>query len=317
MKKISNEVKVGATALITIIVFIWLYNFLKGKDFFSSTAKYYVVYDKIGGLAESSPVEVNGYKVGVVQSIKFLDPSTGRLLVVLTVDKGFKLPENTVAEITTASLIAGMKIQFVYGNGPGTYSDGDTIPGRLSQSIITKIETELLPMKDRLTDLIGVLDSVITSVNDIMDPQFKKNLNSGIASLSNTAKSIDEVIGSKEAELKATLDNINKFTQMLADNSNAMSGTLSNLESVTDTLASADIYQSVRNLKSSLENASVLIENLNNGKGTAGKLITNDSLYTNLSNSLESLDQLLQDMKANPRRYVHFSLFGKKNIPSD
>lgn len=317
MKKISNEVKVGATALITIIVFIWLYNFLKGKDFFSTTAKYYVVYDKIGGLAESSPVEVNGYKVGVVQSIRFLDSSTGRLLVVLTVDKGFELPVNTVAEITTASLIAGMKIQFVYGNGPGTYSDGDTIPGRLSQSIITKVETELLPLKDRLTKLINVLDSVITSVNDIMDPQFKKNLNLGIASLSNTAKSIDEVIGSKEAELKATLDNINKFTRMLADNSNAMSGTLSNLEAVTDTLVSADIYQSVRNLKSSLENASVLIENLNNGKGTAGKLMTNDSLYTNLSNSLASLDQLLQDMKANPKRYVHFSLFGKKNIPSD
>ncbi|HUV00608.1 MAG TPA: MlaD family protein [Bacteroidales bacterium] len=317
MKKISNEVKVGATALITIIVFIWLYNFLKGKDFFSSTAKYYVVYNKIGGLAESSPVEVNGYKVGVVQSIRFLDSSTGRLLVVLTVDKGFELPVNTVAEITTASLIAGMKIQFVYGNGPGTYLDGDTIPGRLSQSIITKVETELLPLKDRLTKLINVLDSVITSVNDIMDPQFKKNLNLGIASLSNTAKSIDEVIGSKEAELKATLDNINKFTRMLADNSNAMSGTLSNLEAVTDTLVSADIYQSVRNLKSSLENASVLIENLNNGKGTAGKLMTNDSLYTNLSNSLESLNQLLQDMKANPKRYVHFSLFGKKNIPSD
>ena len=317
MKKISNEIKIGATALITILVFIWLYNFLKGKDYFSSTAKYYAVYNKIGGLAESSPVEVNGYKVGVVQSIRFLDAETGRLLVVMSVDKNFKLPMNTVAEITTATLVAGMKVQFIYGNGPGIYSDGDTIPGRLAESLILKIENELVPLKNRVTDLIDVLDSVITSVNEIMDPQFKKNLNEGVASLSSTARSIDAVIGSKETDLKTTLENIDKFTQMLADNTIKMSGTFSNLESITDTLAAADIYNSVRNLKNSLEKASVLIENLNNGKGTAGQLMTNDSLYINLSNSMASLDQLLQDMKTNPKRYVHFSIFGKKNTPPE
>ena len=317
MKKISNEVKVGATAIITIVVFIWLYNFMKGKDFFSSTSKYYIVYDKIGGLAESSPVEVNGYKVGVVQSIRFLDPLSGKLLVVLTVDKNFKLPVESVAEITTASLIAGMKVQFVYGDGPETYSDGDTIPGRLSQSILTKIETDFLPLKDRLTSLISVLDSVITSVDDILDPDFKENLNSGIASLSSTAGSIDEVIGSTEEELKTTLKNINKFAQMLADNSDNMQGTLTNLESITDTLAAADLYQSVRNLKNGLENASILIDNLNIGQGTAGKLMTDDSLYINLSNSLESLNELLMDLKNNPGKYVHFSLFGRKNKTSE
>ncbi len=311
MKKISNEVKIGFTALITLLVFIWVYNFLKGKDLFSKTANYYVVYDKVGGLAESSPIEVNGYRVGVVQGIKFLDPLSGRLLVTISVDKGFKLPVNTFAEITTASLIAGMKIQLVYGNGPGTYSNGDTIPGRLAESLITKVESELGPLKEKISDLISSIDTVIGSVNEIMDPQFRTNLKSGVASLSNTVKSIDE------AELKATLENINKFTQMLAENSGKLTSTFSSLENVADTLAAADIYSSVNNLKSSLEKASVLMGNLNNGKGTAGKLITNDSLYTNLSNSLESLNLLLLDMKANPKRYVHFSLFGKKNIPDE
>ena len=159
MKKISNEVKIGITALITIIVFIWLYNFLKGKNILSKTNHYYVVYDNVGGLAESSPVEMNGYKVGVVQSIKFTDPESGRLLVVLAVDKKFRLPVNTVAEITTATLIAGMKIQFLYGSGPGTYESGDTIPGRLAQSLISALENELGPIKDKVVDLITVLDS--------------------------------------------------------------------------------------------------------------------------------------------------------------
>jgi len=311
MKKISHEVKVGFTALITILVFIWLYNFLKGKDLFSTTSHYFIVYDKVGGLAESSPVEVNGYKVGVVQSIRFLDPESGRLLVTVSVDRGFSLPRNTVAEITTASLIAGMKIQFVYGQGPGTYSNGDTIPGRLAESIIAKVENELAPFKDKISDLISVIDSVISSVNDIMDPRFKTDLRSGIASLSSTAKSLDE------SELKATLLNINKFTQILAENSDKLSSTFSSLESVADTLAAADIYTSITNLKQSLEKASSLIENLSNGEGTAGQLLTNDTLYYNLSNSLGSLNLLLLDMKANPKRYVHFSMFGKKNIPEE
>jgi phospholipid/cholesterol/gamma-HCH transport system substrate-binding protein len=311
MKKISNEVKIGITAIITILVFIWVYNFLKGKDLFSKTARYYVVYDKVGGLAESSPIEVNGYKVGVVQSVRFVDTESGRLLVTLSVDKGFSIPVNTVAEITAASLIAGMKIQLVYGNGPGTYSDGDTIPGRLAETIITKVESEIGPLKEKISDLISTIDTVIGSVNDIMDPQFRKNLRSGVSSLSNTARSIDE------GELKATLENINKFTQMLAENSDKLSSAFNSLEQVADTLSAADIYKSVNNLKSSLEKASVLMGNLNNGQGTAGKLITNDSLYNNLSNSLESLNLLLLDMKANPKRYVHFSLFGKKNIPEE
>ncbi len=309
MKKLSNEARIGITTIITILVFIWVFSFLKGKNIFNSTSSYHVIYEQVGGLAESSPVEVNGYKVGVVQSVKFLDPVSGRLLVTLSVDKSFKLPVNTVAEITTASLIAGMKIQFVYGNGPGTYSSGDTIPGRLAVSLLTRLEDELLPLKDRISDLIMTLDTVIGSVNDIIDPKFRADLRSGVSSLSSTARSIDE------SELKATLMNINSFSAMLAGNSEKFTSTFNSLGSIADTLAAADLYGSINNLRSSLERASSLLGNLSEGEGTAGKLITNDSLYTNLSNSLGSLDLLLQDMRTNPKRYVHFSLFGKKNIP--
>lgn len=308
MKKTSHEVKIGITALITIIVFIWLFNFLRGKNLFSSTANYYVVYDKVSGLAESSPVEVNGYKVGVVQSIKFLDAKSGRLLVTLNVRKDFKLPVNTVAEITTATLIAGMKVQLVYGNGSGFYSSGDTIPGRLAESIITRVENELLPLKEKISGLLTSIDSVIVSLNDVMDPQFRKDLKSGVADLSKTAKGISE------SELKETLLNVNKFTGALAENSAKMTSTFNSLESIADTLAAADIYSSINNLKSSLEKASSLLDNINEGKGTAGQLMTNDSLYHNLSNSLESLNKLLIDFKANPKRYVHFSVFGRKNV---
>lgn len=311
MKKISNEAKVGITALITIVAFIWLYNFLKGKDLLTRTAHYYVVYDQIGGLAESSPVEVSGYRVGVVESIHFLKPGSGKLLVKLSIEKGIKVPVNSVAEITAASLIAGMKIQMVFGEGTGIYAIGDTIPGRLAESLIAKVENELIPVKEKMTKVLIVLDSVISSINDIMDPQFRMNIKNGVAGLSSAANSLDE------AAIRSSLENIDKFTRMLASNSEKFTNTFTNIEAVSDTLAAADLYTSVYNLKTSLEKATTFLNNLNNGKGTAGQFMTNDSLYRNLSGSLESLNLLLQDMKANPKRYVHFSIFGKKNIPAE
>jgi phospholipid/cholesterol/gamma-HCH transport system substrate-binding protein len=311
MKKISNEVKIGATVLVVLLCFIWLFSFLRGKDIFSNKAHYYVVYDKVAGLTESSPVEINGYKVGVVQTIRFSDPESGRLLVKLSVDKGFRLPENTVAEITTATLIAGMKIQFVFGEGPGTYSSGDTIPGRLAISLITKLEDELVPLKDKAESVIVKLDSAIGSLNKIMNPKFRSDLGSGIASLSNTVRGIEK------ADLGASLENLRKLTGMLAENSDKIRNTFDNLESLSDTLAAADLYSSVGNLKSSLEKITELMDNLNSGTGTAGKLLTNDSLYVNLNNSLSGLNALLLDLKANPKKYVHFSMFGKKNNQSE
>ena len=316
MKKISYEVKVGATAIITILIFIWLYSFLKGKDFFSNSAYYYSVYNEIGGLAESSPVEINGYKVGVVQKIDFIDAETGRLIVVFSVSKDFKLPKNTVAEIAPMSLLGGMKVQFVFGGGPRFYKDGDTIPGRLAESIVTKVESELVPVTTKLTKLIITLDSVVSSVNEIMDSDFKKNLSGTMGNLNSATKNIDNIIGSKESDLKTTIENVNKFAKMLSENSDNIAETLKNFKSVSDTLAASKLYETVSNLKTSLERTSVMINNLNKGKGTAGQFLTNDTLFTNLTSSLESLNLLLVDMKANPKRYVHFSVFGKKATSS-
>jgi phospholipid/cholesterol/gamma-HCH transport system substrate-binding protein len=317
MKKISNEVKVGTATLLTLVVFVWLFNFLKGKDLLRTTANYYSVYEKIGGLEESSPVEVNGHKVGIVQSIEFLDPTSGKLVVTYSVRKDFKIPKNTIAQVVPVSVLGGMKVQLVYGSGPGFYDQGDTLVGKCDAALTETIERELMPLKDKISSLIISIDTVMSSVNDIMDPEFKKNLRSTMANLEGTTGSLERAMGSKEKDLKSIIDNLNKFSKMLADNSVPMGKTFTHLEQITDTLAAADIYGSVDKLKSSLEKTSKMLENMNEGKGTAGKLLTNDSLYTNLSASLESLNLLLKDMKQNPKKYVHFSLFGKNSAPSN
>jgi phospholipid/cholesterol/gamma-HCH transport system substrate-binding protein len=275
-----------------------------------------VVYYQINGLTETNPVEINGYKVGVVQSINFINDKSGRLLIKLSVNKSFTLPKNTIAEITTATLIAGMKIRLVFGKGPGVYSSGDTIPGRMAESILTKFQSDLEPIKDRLTGMISNLDSVLSSINNIITPEFTKDVQGSIANLNSTTKSLSEILGTKEADLKSVLSNLAKFSKMLSDNSGNLNSTLGNIKTISDTLAAADLFTTVTKLKSTLERTAVLMENLNKGKGTAGQLFTNDSLYINLTNSLGNLDLLLKDLKANPKRYVHFSLFGKKNQPA-
>jgi phospholipid/cholesterol/gamma-HCH transport system substrate-binding protein len=313
MKKISNEVKVGAAALLTLVVFVWLFNFLKGKDLLRSTANYYAVYNRIEGLEESSPVEVNGHKVGIVQSIEFMDPGSGKLLITFSIRKDFKIPRNSVAQIVSVSVLGGMKVQLLYCEGPGFINKGDTIKGRCDESLTEKLANELDPLKDKITNLITALDTVIGSVNEIMNSDFKKNLGGTMANLNGTTRSLERIIGSKEKDLKSTLDNIDKFSGMLADNSESLGKTFKNLGEISDTIAAADLYGTVTRLKSSLERASTLIDNMNNGKGTAGQLLTNDTLYANLSASLESINVLMKDVKENPKKYVHFSLFGKKS----
>ena len=134
-----------------------------------------------------------------------------------------------------------------------------------------------------------------------------------MANLNHTTKNIDEVLGSKEAELKSMIADLSKFSKMLSDNSNKLGNTINNLQTISDTLAAANIYATILKLKATLEKTSELMDGMNKGKGTAGQLFTNDSLYKNMNNSISNLDLLLKDLKANPNRYVHFSLFGKKN----
>ncbi|MGQ9619807.1 MAG: MlaD family protein, partial [Bacteroidales bacterium] len=310
--KISNEVKVGVTAILTILAFIYLYNYLKGKDLFSTMASYYVVYDDICGLTESNPVEINGFKAGVVQSIYLINDNTGRLLVELSIKKGYILPEGSVAEITSASLIAGMKIRILFGPGPGIYKNDDTIPGRLSEPILSMFEKEFIPVKNKISNLVNVLDSAITGINEIVTSEFATDIKGSISNLKSTSGIIDEIIGTRKKELKTVIDDLSTFSTMLASSSGKIDKTIDNLKSITDTLSASGLYNTFSELKMTLEVTRELLDGINKGKGTAGQLINNDTLYKNLASSLESLDVLLKDLKENPKKYVHFSLFGRK-----
>jgi len=208
MIKISDEIKVGAVALVTIAAFIWLYSFLKGQGLFNNTDRYHIIYEEISGLEESSPVEVNGYKVGIVQDVKLLNDGSGKILVNISIDKGVLLPVKTVAEITTASLIAGMKIQLQLGNSGVFYSNGDTIPGRLAESIIDKVESGFDPLVLKTDSLISYLNIFMASLNSIMTPDFNNNLRSTVNNLDSISVGVDNILKSKEKEIELFIENL-------------------------------------------------------------------------------------------------------------
>ncbi|MFN2379119.1 MAG: MlaD family protein [Bacteroidales bacterium] len=313
MKKISPEVKTGVIAILTIAAFIWLYSFLKGHNLFSRTDNYTVIYENIAGLEGSSPVEINGFKAGVVNNVKLMNDGSGRIAVGFSILKDFRIPEGSVAEITTATLIAGMKIRMVMAdNSTGYYQRGDTIPGRVAVSILDKAEQQFEPVMMKVDSLLYHLSIAMERINSIMTEEFASDLAETNSNIASATGSLEVMLAGTEESFPSLIEGIDRFTAMLNNNSNNIDETISNLKSISDTIAAADIYGAVINLRNNLDQTNSLLTKINNGEGSAGMVFNDDSLYLNLSASLESLNSLLNDLRENPGNYVHFSLFGRK-----
>lgn len=304
---------VGGFALITIVAFILLFNFLKGAAIFTSTDTYYIVYDNIAGLTESNPVEISGYQAGVVQDIRLINNGSGKLLVSISVDRNFNIPKGTKAEITTATLIAGMKIILRMGSSSEMLHNHDTLDGYVATSIIDRLSQTITPLEGNISDIIMKLDSVISAVNEVFTPAFSNDIRSAVSNVNNVTASLSEVTGSQKEALKSSIESLKEFTAMLSANSASLDTTIKNLAAVSDTVASFDLGAALASLKSSLSNLDEIVKGISRGEGSAGKLVKDDNLYTNLNNTLSDLDLLLKDLKDNPKKYVHFSLFGKKS----
>lgn len=312
MKKLSHEVRVGAIALIIIVLFIWLFSFLKGQNLFSSTDRYTIIYTNVAGLEESSPVEINGYKAGIVNHVKLMNDGSGRISVQISIIKDFKLPEESVAEITTATLIAGMKIRMLMSDRSTYYHSGDTIPGQVAISILDKVESNFEPVMGKVDSLITGLEKAVASFNLLLTNDFIEDLKLTGDNISGSTSSLRKIASETESTIPELIEGMNSFTMMLKNNTGKLENTITNLSSISDSISSADINGAINLLKTNLDETSKLLAGLNEGNGSAGKLINDDSLYINLSNSLKSLNELLIDLQENPKDYVHFSLFGGK-----
>ncbi|MGB1042524.1 MAG: MlaD family protein [Tenacibaculum sp.] len=307
----SKELKTGIVAVVIIALFIWGYNFLKGQDVFSAnTRHFYIEYNNINGLNEASLVTINGLKVGKVDDISFNTKADkkGSLIVKISLDNDFSFSKSSVAKIYSASLMGGQNLAIVPKYDGEIAVSGDYLKGEVESDIFSSVGEKLNPIQAKLENVLVGADSLLIGMNQILDQKSRKSLNRSILGLEGTI-----------TDVRKTLSSVNN---LVADNKVSLDSTLKNAKKITDDfskvsdgLAKANLGETVKKLEATLTNVNGLLANMKAGKGTLGKLMTDDKMYTNLTNASKEMEELLREMKLNPKRFVHFSLFGKKAKP--
>ncbi|MFO7830001.1 MAG: MlaD family protein [Bacteroidales bacterium] len=307
--KINLETKIGIAVVITIAFFIWGYNFLKGKNILIKSNHYYAVYNHIDGLEEASPVYLSGYKIGVVESIKFHKKNKDQIVVRFSVNKETKVPQNSSAIIYPATLIAGKAIKIDFSESDQFHRSGDTINGILEKDLMSSISDELIPVKDKIENLVVSMDSVLA----IFDDSRRKNLKDALDNIHQITDDLGGLVESEKVRLANILVNVESISSNLKNNNEQITNILDNFSNISDSLQQSNIKATILNANKTLAEFSKISTKINQGEGTIGMLVNNDSLYVNLNNLAADLDSLVIDLNENPNRYVHFSLFGKKD----
>jgi phospholipid/cholesterol/gamma-HCH transport system substrate-binding protein len=306
--KITREIKAAILVIASILLFIWGYIFLQGRDLLSSYRTFYVQYDNVEGLPSSAPVTINGLVVGRIMGIALI-PSTGKLRVEIQVKDDFPISKSSTIDIYEPGLIGGKQIQIVPNlQDPIMAVTGDFFKGRNVPGLTSLVGEKLRPLQEKIEKVAEDFDLLLININDILDEKSKANLRESIANLNDvtsefkkTGNSVNQILDKNQANINKSLTNLSK--------------TSANFAKISDTLSKAKIGQAIKSLEQSLKGVDRIITNLEQGKGTMGKLLTDDQLYKNLNQTSSELELLLQDLRLNPTRYINVSLFGKKNKP--
>lgn len=301
MKKniFTREVRVGIVVVIAIFILYFGLNFLKGIDIFSKVSDYYATYENIDGLVPSSPVFIKGYKVGQVEEVKYNFFVKKAFVIRFSVSKDISIPRNAKVQLFDNGLMGGKALQIVMDEqGPSAqvYNAKDTIVSTVGDGLMAKVAGDLMP---RIQSLTEQADSLIRAVRKIADSKEVKNSLASIeTTTANLAQSSQELNGLMKNDLPKVVKDVNSVT--------------GDLKKITGNLSTVDFASTFSSINYTVANLKTLSDKLNNGEGTLGLLINDKSLYNNLTSTAGSADKLLIDLKANPKRYVHFSLFGRK-----
>ncbi|MFT6814437.1 MAG: phospholipid/cholesterol/gamma-HCH transport system substrate-binding protein [Sphingobacteriales bacterium] len=316
--KISKEAKVGIFATIAAAVFIGGFSYLNGKNVFNTDKKFYANYDRIDGLAISNPVLVNGFQVGRVSDID-INPG-GSLLVEILVKGNVPVPLNATAKIMSSDLMGSKAISLVFDPEVSALaSSGDTLPSIIEMSLSESVNLQVLPIKNKAEKMLGTMDSVLASINYVISPSFAKNveksfksLNAVVENLESTSSNLDSFVTSETGQLQTIISNLKSITTSIESKNKEIASMIGNLEQITDEVAKADIKNILDKANTSVDKFSTLMTKIENGEGSVGALLNDKDLYNNLRQASLDLDLLLVDIQKNPKRYVGFSLIGKK-----
>jgi phospholipid/cholesterol/gamma-HCH transport system substrate-binding protein len=311
--KLTKEIKTGLYALLALGMVIWGFNFLKGRNIFVGRTHFYAVYDNINGILPNSPVLINGMRVGQVKEIDFATDKSGKIILHIILNNNqLPIPKNTVAQIYSLDMLGAKGVQLLLGNSTEMTVTGDTLLSSVDSGITEEISKQLLPIKSKAENLIVSIDSMVASTRIIFDSKSQNNIRNTIERLNNTVASIDNLMAEERDRISAITKNIESITTNIKKNNDKLANIIKNLNSISDSLAKAQVASTINNVDRTMRETALIMEKINKGQGSLGLLVNNDSLYNNLSSASRDLDKLLEDMRLNPKRYVHFSVFGNK-----
>ena len=306
--KITREIKTAILVIASILLFIWGYSFLKGRDLLTSYKTFYVEYDNVEGVAKSAPVTLNGLVIGKVNGIS-LSNETGKLIAELQIKSDFPISKSSVATIYDSGLIGGKQIMIVPNlNDKEIAKSGSKLLGNTKLGLTDLVGEKLAPLQEKLDKVLLNADKLMTGLNNVLDKKGQEDIKQSLAELTQTMVQFHKASESMNG--------------MLDDNKNNINGIVSdfhkvstNFSKISDSLNKADLGKTAKNLQVTLDKVDKMLADVNAGKGTAGKMMKDEALYNNLTQTSKELELLLQDVRLNPTRYVNVSLFGKKNKP--
>ncbi len=303
--KLSREVKTGILAICAILLFIFGYSYLQGTNLLEKNRTFFVKYDNVEGLAKSAPVTINGFVVGKVTDIEFEDKS-GRLVVEFNVENDFDFSDKSVVRIYSSSIMGGKSLGVFPDYSGAAVKSGDTLPGIIEKGMLDAVTDRLGPLEAKVNTTLSTLDTLLLSFTEVLNPRSRENLEQTIANFNKTSsnfisisKNMGEILDGNKEKLSSTISNLDTTSK--------------NFAKLSDSLAQINTGEMVREMEETISKLNGIMTSIDNGEGTVGKLLKDDKMYDNLEGASKQLEELLQDMKLHPKRYVHFSLFGKRD----
>ena len=303
--KLSYEIKTGVLVLTGIILFIIGFSYLKSNDVFIKDRVFYAVYEDVEGVSKGTPVTISGFNVGSVQDIKFFNNSS-KLLLKFRVENDFSFSNQSTAQIYETGLIGGKALAVIPKYGNEIAKSGDTLNSSIAPGLTELVNDKLSPLQEKIESMVVSADSVLISLNSVLNTQAKDqiqstitNFSSTVTDLKNSAGTLDEMISMNKNKINNIITNVNKSSNELSDLSNSFS----------------DLTVIIENLSESSNSIENIVNEISSGNGSLGNLIYDDNLIKSLNAASSNINLLIEDLRLNPKRYVHFSLFGKKNKP--
>lgn len=302
--KISYEIKTAVLVLLGILMFIIGFSYLKGNHVFISDRTFYAIYDDVEGISKGTPVTISGFNVGSIQNIEFFNDSE-KLLVKFRVENKINFSKNSIAQIYETGLIGGKALAVI--TKPGIVAkSGDTLSSAIAPGLTELVNDKLSPLQEKIESTFVSADSLLIAINNILDNQTQSNIKNTFEDLSETVENVKF--------------STSKFEDLLAENENKISNIINRIDITSSNLSNfsnsfADLEKTIENFSKTSDNLNLILSEISSGNGTFNKLIFDDSIVNSLNSASENINLLLEDLRLNPKRYVHFSLFGKKNKP--